>query len=67
MAARGLASEMENVVKATLQVKRTPTVVLTCVLFCAGSTVFAEKTGDYFREDQNIPTSTVATSLPFAY
>jgi len=37
------------------------------LLSFTGSVSFAEETCDYFREDQNIPTGKVATSLPFAY
>jgi len=57
----------ENAMKVMPCIKATHAAVFTCVLCFAGSTMFAEKTGDYFREDQNIPTGTVAISLPFAY
>jgi len=50
-----------------LRMKGISSVALTCVLYLAGSAALAGKTGDYFREDQNIPTGAVARSLPFAY
>ena len=51
----------------TILVDMMPMAVFVGTLYLAGAAALAEKTGDYFREDQNIPIGSVAASLPFAY